>query len=286
MEDVRLILGDCTTELKALPDASVDCVITDPPYPCIKRSYGTWTEAEWFSMMRVVVPECMRILKPTGSAVFILQPNSERVGRMRTWLWEFMLWVGKEWGIVQDAYWWNTSALPEAHAIQGRLMRPSLKNCVWIGHHDCWRDQNAALWSESDHHVGEKSAARFDRAVTKKPSGQQMNMARCLAAAQRRGGVTPFNVWPVPHQHSNEPTHAFRHGARTPGRLCERWLEYICPPDGTVLDPFSGSGTVSLAALKQGKRAIGIERIEEYHRIAEKRIAEARAAHPLFDGVA
>jgi hypothetical protein len=140
VSECRFILGDCLDVLPTLKSGSVDCVITDPPYPMIDRPYGKMTEAEWFAMMRVVVPECMRVLKPTGSAVFILQPNSERVGRMRTWLWEFMLWVGKEWGIVQDAWWWNTAAIPEAHAIQGRLMRTSLKACVWVGPSDCWRN--------------------------------------------------------------------------------------------------------------------------------------------------
>lgn len=81
-----ILEGDCREVLPTLPSASVDCVITDPPYPHIRRSYGYWTEAEWFDLMRAVVPQCMRVLKPTGSAVFILQPNSERVGRMRLWL--------------------------------------------------------------------------------------------------------------------------------------------------------------------------------------------------------
>ena len=149
MADVRLIHGDCTAILPTLAGGSVDCVITDPPYPCIKRSYGTWTEAEWWELMRAVVPECMRILKPAGSAVFILQPNSERVGRMRTWLWEFMAKWGREWGVVQDAYWWNTSTLPLGGACKDGLMRPSLKACVWLGGPNCYRDQGSCLWQES-----------------------------------------------------------------------------------------------------------------------------------------
>lgn len=126
---ITLYHGDCLEVLPTLPDSSVDCVITDPPYPEISREYGRMSEADWFAMMRVVVPECRRIHTEKGSAVYVLQPNSERVGRMRTWLWEFMAWVGKEFGIVQDVWWWNTTAMPEAHAIQGRLTRPSLKAC-------------------------------------------------------------------------------------------------------------------------------------------------------------
>lgn len=73
--------------------------------------------------MMGVCKEVRRILKPTGSAVFILQPNSRKIGSMRGWLFEFQAWICREWNMVQDAWWWNYRAPPEAHAIQGRLVR-------------------------------------------------------------------------------------------------------------------------------------------------------------------
>ena len=57
-------------------------------------------------LMREVVRESRRILKPKGSAVFIFQPNYEKIGKMRLWLWEFLLWAAKEWNLIQDVYWW------------------------------------------------------------------------------------------------------------------------------------------------------------------------------------
>jgi hypothetical protein len=149
-DDVTLLLGDCTERMAEIATASVDAIIADPPYPEIDRPYGRMTEAEWHAMMRRVVAESRRVLKPTGSAVFILQPNAEKTGRMRLWLWEFMVWAGREWGLIQDVYWWNTSHMPEALAIQGRLMRPAVRGCVWLGPADCYRDQTSIAWSESD----------------------------------------------------------------------------------------------------------------------------------------
>ena len=53
-------------------------------------------------------------------------------------------------------------------------------------------------------------------------------------------------------------------------------MRYLCrlvtPPDGTVLDPFMGSGSTGKAAVLEGFRFIGIEREEEYCEIAERRI--------------
>ena len=60
------------------------------------------------------------------------------------------------------------------------------------------------------------------------------------------------------------------------------WCECICYPGETVLDPFMGSGTTGVACVQTGRKFIGIEIDEGYFKIAEKRIAEARAAHPLF----
>ena len=83
---IDIIHGDCLEVLPTLAAGSVDCVVTDPPYPCIKRAYGTWTEEEWWALMRPVVAEVRRVLAPTGSAVFVLQANQEKVGRTRPWL--------------------------------------------------------------------------------------------------------------------------------------------------------------------------------------------------------
>ncbi len=271
----RLIRGDCLKILPGIPSGSVDVVLTDPPYPCIKRSYGVWTEAAWFEMMRAVVPECMRVLKPTGSAVFILQPNSERVGRMRTWLWEFMLWVGKEWGIVQDAWWWNPACLPSGGAIAGRLLRSTLKACVWVGGKDCRRDQSGVLWSESFRNFERRATERF-AGISQMPSGHRVRIGQCLVAAEKRGGVTPYNVLPIANANSTTSAGANGHGAGTPLALCSWWIRYLCPDGGTVLDPFSGTATVGLAAREQGKRYIGIERIPEYHAIAKRRLAQSR----------
>jgi DNA modification methylase len=52
-----------------------------------------------------------------------------------------------------------------------------------------------------------------------------------------------------------------------------RWLvRLVTPPGGTVLDPFTGSGTTGIAAGLEGFDFVGIEREEEYVRIAEARI--------------
>ena len=65
------------------------------------------------------------------------------------------------------------------------------------------------------------------------------------------------------------------HFAVMPEALVEPCVLAGCPADGTVLDPFAGSGTVGVVANRLGRNFIGIELSPEYHAIAEARIAAA-----------
>lgn len=259
---LQLYHGNCTEILKSIPDSSIDAVISDPPYPCIKRDYGYWTADEWHALMKTIVSETRRVLRPTGSAMFVLQPNSEKIGKMRSWLWDFMSWVSKEWNIVQDAWWWNPSTLPTIHCTRNNgLMRPSLKACVWLGEPNCYRNQDEILWSPSDALVNEK---RCDRVLIKTPSSHSIRRQRIKDTSAERGGVTPFNVIPVANTDSTN-----KHSASTPKKLCQYWIKYITRPGDTVLDPFCGGGSIGTAALELERNFIGIEQNEHYYEYAK-----------------
>jgi len=269
--------GDCRLWLPTVPTASVDAVVCDPPYPEIDRDYGRLTEPQWHALMDVVVAECRRVLKPRGSAVFVLQPNSERVGRMRPWLWEFMAKWTRQWGMVQDAWWWNVAAMPTVHTHRTvGLMRPSLKPCVWLGPEDCYRAQDRVLWGEAEANAAQRNAARASGtgdALRTYPSGQTRRAGRISEAAIERGGVTPFNVLPVPNSASVSSGGAHGHGAATPNALTAWWVRYLCPKGGVVLDPFTGSGTTGLEALKDGASFLGCEGFPKHAETARTRLA-------------
>jgi tRNA G10 N-methylase Trm11 len=146
LEATTLIHGDCRSELRKLPAASVDAIITDPIYPEVGREYGRISEADWHEMMRSVVAEGRRVLKTCGSMLVIIQPNYDRVGRMRLWPWEFVAWAGRDWNLIQVAYWWAVDAMPLTGTDRRiGLMRQSVKMCIWLGSPDCYRNQDNVL---------------------------------------------------------------------------------------------------------------------------------------------
>ena len=71
---------------------------------------------------------------------------------------------------------------------------------------------------------------------------------------------------------------ANHHPTVKPIALMEYLIRLVTPPGGNVLDPFMGSGTTGVAAIKNGVNFIGIEREAEYYKIAEARINKAKGA--------
>lgn len=280
----EVIQGDCLEVMRGLSPASVDACITDPPYPEIDRDYGRMTEAEWWDMMMSLCGELRRVLKPSGSAVFILQPNSRKVGSMRGWLFDFQSWACREWNMVQDAWWWNFTAPPNIHTHRTiGLMRPSLKACVWLGAPDCYRNQSAVLWTESKSNAAKRGG---DRALQYRPSGYSIRTGRIADTTAERGGSTPFNLLPIANANSVSSAGANGHGAGTPDSVADWWVRYIAPKGGTVLDPFCGSGSVGVAAIGQSCKFIGVEKMAEHAERARRRLGGASARTPLFEAVA
>jgi site-specific DNA-methyltransferase (adenine-specific) len=81
---------------------------------------------------------------------------------------------------------------------------------------------------------------------------------------------------------------ADRDGSPHPTMKPTALMQYLCrlvtPPGGTVLDPFTGSGSTGKAAMLEGFNFVGFEREAEYVEIARRRIAEA-AARPMLEGI-
>jgi DNA modification methylase len=79
-------------------------------------------------------------------------------------------------------------------------------------------------------------------------------------------------VWSIPTRPYRGP-----HFAAYPIDLPLRCIAAGCKPGGTVLDPFTGSGTTGLAAIQLGRQFTGIDLSAEFARLAAERITQAVA---------
>ena len=88
-------------------------------------------------------------------------------------------------------------------------------------------------------------------------------------------GRNPGDVWAIPTRPYNGP-----HFAAYPIDLPLRCIAAGCKPGGTVLDPFTGTGTTGLAALQLGRRFTGIELSPAFAALAAERLRHAGMRHP------
>ncbi len=120
--------------------------------------------------------------------------------------------------------------------------------------------------------LGEKSLSRGQAAgANVKASGNALADAVTVAALRNRRSVWTVTTQPFPGAHF----------AVMPQALVEPCILAGSEPGDTVLDPFAGSGTVGVVALRHGRRFVGVELSPEYVRMAQKRIRG-----PLFSEAA
>lgn len=87
-----------------------------------------------------------------------------------------------------------------------------------------------------------------------------------------------MSVWRIP-----ATPQGLDHPCPFPVTLAERLILSSCPPDGTVFDPFAGSGTTGIAAINAGRSFVGCELDAGYHKDAVKRLADHQAQPRMFD---
>lgn len=238
---IELLKGDCREILRELPEASFDCVITDPPYG---QTSLAWDRAVigWQGAVH-------RVLKPTGSMwVF---------GTLR----HFMAFSGHFGGfqMSHDVIW-------EKHNGSG-LFADRFRNVHEIAAH-FYRDD--APWG------GVYKAPQFtndarSRVVRKKSRPAQWIGATGDSTYRSEDGG-PLLMRSVQFARSEHGRAV--HPTQKPLALIEPLLLYACPPGGRVLDPFAGSGGVGMLARRHGMDCTLIEANSDYWGVIEARLQD------------
>lgn len=152
-------------------------------------------------------------------------------------------------------YYYNYEAmLEEATGYDGRkaTLMKGAKKYKDSGHtlaergHERWRYKNLQEKGQSQHTLHNKRA-----------EGEEY-----LSPVRNKRSVWSISTKPF----------AGAHFATFPEELALQCLTAGCPPEGTVIDPFSGAGTVAVVAKKTGRQYIGLELNPEYVEIANKRL--------------
>lgn len=242
MTTVTIYTGDALDVLTRLPDESVDAIVTDPPY-------GE-TSLKWDKRVQGWPAAARRVLKRSGSMwVF---------GSTRMFMEQAAAFAG--WRLSHDVVW-------EKHNGTG-LFNDRFRRVHEMALH-FYRDD--AKWSE----VYRKPQFTTDataRTVRKKakPAHWIGATGETTYTSEDGGPRLMRSVIPCRSEHGRAV-----HPTQKPEGIVEPLLLYACPPGGTVLDPFAGSGTTGVVAEKHGRHATLVELNPDYAAMARERIVAA-----------
>lgn len=235
---VTLYRGDALAALIRLPAGSVDAVIADPPYSSGGMVRGDRTTAGTHRKYSGTITEAGALPEFTGDS------RDQRA----------------------YAYW---SAL-----WMGEALRATIPGGVILAFTD-WRQLPATTDAIQSGGWVWRGVVPWVKRSYRPQSGRLA--AQCEYVVWGSAGGMPVD-------HS-APTHAGFFEANTPRQkehVTQKPLEVmrelvkITPEGGIVLDPFMGSGTTGVAAVLEGRRFVGVEMVEHYQQIAERRIREAQ----------
>ena len=273
--NAALYVGDCVKVMSSLPDESVDGIVTSPPYAMQRKdTYGGVPEKDYPEWTVRWMSEARRVLKQDGSAIINIRPHirngviSDYVLRSRLALRE------NGWAELEELIWHKKGGAP-----LGSTKRPrrSWESLLWFGKHGkAYADPKAA--GPMTVHVGLTPGSR-GRGEYLNPSQRNTNVRLPEPVRARVSDVAVLST------RLNEKSNGLNdHPAPFPWQLAEWCGKLICPPGGTILDPFSGSASTGVAALRNGWNYIGIDSSEEYVSMSARRLEAAQLDGKENDG--
>jgi site-specific DNA-methyltransferase (adenine-specific) len=248
---------DCVEGMKFLPDNSIDLVVTSPPYDNIRDYHGFNVD------LSKVGKEVFRVLKDGGIAAMVIQDQTKNFGKSLTSFRTIIDWcdnagfklfeclIYKKHGA--EGAWWS-----KRFRVDHEYMPIFLKG------------ERPQYFNKEPIKIPSKWAGvTMTGAATRLTNGKTLNSRKVTINPTK----CPGTVWVYETCGDGEKL-KHEHPATFPDKLPSDLIQCFCPVGGVVLDPFMGSGTTAIAALKNDRAFIGFDISEKYCELARKRIAK------------
>lgn len=287
MTEHKIMIGDCIEQMRAsVPDESVHCCVTSPPYWGL-RDYGVEgqfglekTPGEYVARMVEVFREVKRVLRKDGTLWLNLGDSyANKALAGIPWRVAFAL-QADGWYLRSDIIWHKPNPMPES--VTDRPTR---------SHEYIFLLTKSARYAYDADAIKEPAVPRKRMTkgyLTPKQKGRDAGCRPSAATGLNAPSSDRKNVrsvWTI-----TPKSYKGAHFATFPEALPERCILAGCPVGGVVLDPFTGSGTTGAVAKRLGRDFIGCELNPQYAELAEQRISKSiavtsRAIPPVLDPV-
>lgn len=237
---VTVYHADALAALEALPDKSVDAIITDPPY-----SSGGFTRADRTSDVHAKYVQTNQVAASTGGGALAAFDGDNR--DQRAYGYWCSLWIGECLRIAKPgaalAIFTDWRQLPiTTDVIQSG-------GFVWRG---------IVPWHKPN---GRNTQGRWAN--------------NCEYVVWGTAGPRSVDNETLPGFYQVNSPRNREHITQKPVQIMQS-LAHIVPEDGVILDPFAGSGTTGVGAVLEGRRFIGVERNNHYIEVATRRLKVAQ----------
>lgn len=296
----KIICGDCLEVMRNWPDNCVDLVFGSPPYEDA-RTYGIDFNLKgqaWVDWMVQVVKESLRVC--TGLVAFVIQ------GRTKNYKWSatpalLAADLHRAGFCLREPPIYHRSGIPGSGGPDWLRRDYECIMCVAPKGRLPWSD-NTAMGYPPKYKPGGAPTHRLQ-------NGKRIRISKGKGKAIKRGTNRGLNQQSHSYKLGTETVEeqpyippkianpgniihcsgghlgyklAHENEAPFPEFLAKFIIKSFCPPNGIVLDPFSGSGTTCAVAEKFGRQWIGIDIRESQVALSTKRIAEQKGQMALF----
>lgn len=286
----RIIHGDAR-HMDAVPDGSVQLVVTSPPYN-VAKDYSDHDDNlsldAYVSLLNAVWQECYRVLVPGGRLCVNVANTDRKPYLSLVSLIDEQLRLSNQNWLHRGHIIWDKGAsagVSTAWGSFGRASNPTLRDVheyitVWSkdqlkleGGESGVTGNQFVAWTRSiwrpEELIGELQKKIADKLADARQRGKDDAwIAESIARAVWGQATVPGEtVWEM----TTESTVA--HPAPFPVELPKRVIQLYTQPGDVVLDPFMGSGSTAIAAKLTGRHYVGYELSAEYCVLAEKRVA-------------
>lgn len=269
----RAYCADSRDFLAALPDTSVNLVITSPPFALRrKKSYGNVSAAEYVDWFWPFAEQIRRVLKRDGSFVLDIG-GSWNKGEPTRSLYHFELLLKLcgdkgQFKLAQEFYWYNRAKMPapaEWVTVRRVRVKDSVQPIWWLS--KTARPKANNRWVLTPYKDSMKDLLVNGYNAGLRPSGHIVSEKW----GRDQGGAIPPNIIEASNTRSHDPyikacrQHSLEvHPARFSERVPEFFIKFLTRPGNLVVDPFAGSNMVGQVAERLGRRWIAVEIKREY----------------------
>lgn len=275
-------LGDSLDIMKTLPDASIDLIVTSPPFALTRqKEYGNKQEEAYLTWFMQFAREFHRLMTDRGSLVIDLGGAYLPGHPVRSiYQYELLVRMCRELGfhLAQEFFHYNPARLPtpaEWVTVRRVRVKDSVNVVWWLSKTENPKSDNRKVLRE--YSASMKSLLKNGYKAQMRPSGHDISDK----FTTDNGGAIPPNVLELANTESNsyymrrcKELGIKAHPARFPKDFADFFIKFLSDPGDLVLDPFAGSNTTGYACELLDRRWIACELSQPYLEASKIRFEE------------